>query len=96
MIINRYKRIGCNINVMQHTACLEFNQGLVKCFAFLFSCTLLVHDDPDLELSCRRDCPDYEFGKRAKTHVSGRIHRDLNISVLLLQYSSDFITVDVT
>ena len=38
-IINRYKRIGYNLNVTQHTACLEFNQDLVKRVAFLFRCT---------------------------------------------------------
>ena len=38
-IVNRYRRIGYNMNVMQHTACLVFNPDTVKNFAFLFNCT---------------------------------------------------------
>ena len=52
------------------------------------------YDGPDLKLFYRREGPDFEFGKRAKTLVSSRVHRDLNISLLLLQYSSVYITVE--
>ena len=38
-LINRYRRIGYNINVMRHTACLVFNPETVGDFAFLFNCT---------------------------------------------------------
>ena len=38
-IIVRYKRIGYNINIMQHSACLVFNPITVNNFASLFNCT---------------------------------------------------------
>ena len=37
-IIVRYKRMGYNINIMRHSACLVFNQITVNNFASLFSC----------------------------------------------------------
>ena len=36
---NLYKKIGCNINVLQQTACLVVNPITVGSFAFLFRCT---------------------------------------------------------
>ena len=38
-IISHYKKIGYNINVLQHTACLVVNLIMVGNFAFLFNCT---------------------------------------------------------
>ena len=38
-IIVRYKKIGCNINVMRQTACLVVNPIKVNSFAYLFNCT---------------------------------------------------------
>ena len=38
-IIVRYKRIGCNINIMRQSACLVFNPITVNNFASLFNCT---------------------------------------------------------
>ena len=38
-IIIRYKRIGCNINIMRQTACLVFNPITVNNFVSLFNCT---------------------------------------------------------
>ena len=38
-IISHYKKIGYNINVLQHTACLVVNTVTVGNFAFLFNCT---------------------------------------------------------
>ena len=38
-IIVRYKRIGCNINIMRQSACLVFNPITVSNFASLFNCT---------------------------------------------------------
>ena len=35
----RYKRIGYNINIMWHSACLVFKPITVNNFAFLFNCT---------------------------------------------------------
>ena len=37
-IISHYKKIGDNINVLQHTACLVVNPITVGNFAFLFNC----------------------------------------------------------
>ena len=37
-IISHYKKIGCNINVLQQTACLVVNPIMVGNFAFLFNC----------------------------------------------------------
>ena len=38
-IISHYKKIGCNINVLQRTACLVVNPVTVGNFAFLFKST---------------------------------------------------------
>ena len=38
-IISHYKKIGCNIYVLQQTACLVVNPITVGKFAFLFNCT---------------------------------------------------------
>ena len=38
-IISHYKKIGCNINVLQQTACLVVNPITIGNFAFLFNCT---------------------------------------------------------
>ena len=38
-IISHFKKIGFNINVLQHTACLVVNPITVSNFAFLFNCT---------------------------------------------------------
>ena len=40
-IIPHYKKIGCNINVLQQTACLVVNPITVGNFAFLFNCMLV-------------------------------------------------------
>ena len=38
-IISHYKKIGCNINVLQQTGCLVVNLITIGNFAFLFNCT---------------------------------------------------------
>ena len=38
-IIVRYKRIGYNINIMRHSACLVFNPITLNNFASLFNCS---------------------------------------------------------
>ena len=38
-IISYYKKIGSNINVLQHSMCLVVNPITVGNFAFLFNCT---------------------------------------------------------
>ena len=40
IIISHYKTNDNNINVLQHTACLEVNPITVGNFAFLFNCKL--------------------------------------------------------
>ena len=37
--IIRYKRIGCNLNVMRQSACLVINPNTVDGYAALFNCT---------------------------------------------------------
>ena len=37
-IISRYKKINCNINVLQQTACSLVNPIRIGNFAFLFNC----------------------------------------------------------
>ena len=39
--ISNHKKIGCDINVLQQTACLVVNSITVGNFAFLFYCTLV-------------------------------------------------------
>ena len=34
-----YKRVGCNLNVMRQYTCLVFNQVIVNCYAFFFTCS---------------------------------------------------------
>ena len=41
-IVNRFKRAGYTLDIMQQTACLVFNQIMVEGYAALFSCTELV------------------------------------------------------
>ena len=41
-LINRYKRIGYNIDVMRQTACLVINPITVDSYAFFFNCTAAV------------------------------------------------------
>ena len=38
-IIVRYKKIGCNIDVLRQTACLVVNPIMDNSFAYLFNCT---------------------------------------------------------
>ena len=38
-IFVRYKKIGYNIDVLRHTACLVINPVKVNSFAYLFNCT---------------------------------------------------------
>ena len=38
-IITRYRRIGYNLNVMRHSACLVFNPIMVDNYAASFNCT---------------------------------------------------------
>ena len=37
-IIVRYKKIGCNIDVLRQTACLAVGPIKVNSFAYLFNC----------------------------------------------------------
>ena len=38
-MVSHYKKIGCDINVLQQTACLVVSPVAAGCFAFLFDCT---------------------------------------------------------
>ena len=41
-IVNRFKRAGYTLDIIQQTACLVFNQIMVEGYAALFSCTAVV------------------------------------------------------
>ena len=41
-LINRYKRIGYSLDIMQQTACLVINPVIVDGYASLFNCTMAV------------------------------------------------------
>ena len=41
-LINRYKRIGYNLDIMRQTACLVVNPIVVDGYASLFNCTTAV------------------------------------------------------
>ena len=41
-IVNRFKIIGYNSDIMRQTACLIFNPIMVESYASLFSCTAVV------------------------------------------------------
>ena len=41
-IVNRFKSVGYSLDIMRQTACLVFNQIMVKGYAALFSCTAVV------------------------------------------------------
>ena len=41
-LINRYKRIGCSLDIMRQTACLVVNPIIVDGYASLFNCTKAV------------------------------------------------------
>ena len=38
-IVKRYTRVGYNLDIMRHSACLVFNQITVFSYGFLFNCT---------------------------------------------------------
>ena len=39
IIITRYRRIGCDLNVVRQSACLVFNPIMVDNYAAFFNCT---------------------------------------------------------
>ena len=41
-IVNRFKRAGYTLDIMQQTACLVFNPIMVEGYAALLSCTAVV------------------------------------------------------
>ena len=50
-IINRFKRAGHTLDIMRQTACLNFNQIMVECYAALFSCTAVVQASDSMTAS---------------------------------------------
>ena len=40
-IVNRYKRVGYNMDIMQKSACLVINAITVYRYGFLFNCTMV-------------------------------------------------------
>ena len=88
-IIDRYKRIGYNINIMQQSACLVFNPITVNNFASLFNCT------PVGRASDSMMAPDIKLfilvGLGRSFFVCCLAHRGSTIGFLLLQCSSDVV-----
>ena len=50
-LINRYKRIGCSLDIMRQTACLVVNQIIVDGYASLFNCTTAVRASDSMTAS---------------------------------------------
>ena len=50
-IVNRVKRPGYTLDIMQQTACLVFNQIIVEGYAALFSCTAVVQTSDSMTAS---------------------------------------------
>ena len=50
-IVNRFKRAGYSLDIMQQTACLVFNPIMVEGYAALFSCTAVVQASDSMTAS---------------------------------------------
>ena len=50
-LINRYKRIGCSLDIMRQTACLVVNPIIVDGYASLFNCTTAVRASDSMTAS---------------------------------------------
>ena len=50
-LINRYKRIGCSLDIMQQTACLVVNSIIVDGYASLFNCTTAIRASDSMTAS---------------------------------------------
>ena len=50
-LINRYKSIGCSLDIMRQTACLVVNPIIVDGYASLFNCTTAVRASDSMAVS---------------------------------------------
>ena len=50
-LINRYKRIGYNLDIMRQTACLFVNPITIDSYVFLFNCTAVVRASDSITAS---------------------------------------------
>ena len=50
-LINRYKRIGCSLDIMRQTACLVVNPIIVDGYTSLFNCTTVVRASDSMTAS---------------------------------------------
>ena len=50
-LINRYKRIGYNLDIMRQTACIDVNPIIVDGYASLFNCTTAVRASDSMTAS---------------------------------------------
>ena len=50
-IVNRFRRAGYSLDIMQQTACLVFNPIMVESYAALFSCTAVVQASDSMTAS---------------------------------------------
>ena len=49
--VNRFKRAGYTLDIMQQTSCLVFNPIIVEGYAVLFSCTAVVQASDSMTAS---------------------------------------------
>ena len=50
-IVNRFRRAGYTLGIMQQTACLVFNPIMVEGYAAFFSCTAMVQASDSMTAS---------------------------------------------
>ena len=50
-LMNRYKRIGYSLDIMQQTACLDINPIIINGYASLFNCTTAVRSSDSMMAS---------------------------------------------
>ena len=51
LIVNRFKQVGYNLDIMWQTACLVINPIMIENYAALFSCMLVVPASASLTAS---------------------------------------------
>ena len=56
-IINRYKRVGYTMDIMQQSACLVVIPITVYSYGFLFNCTIKAFIVFVFQMSCYCKCP---------------------------------------
>ena len=50
-LLNGFKKVGYNLDIMQQTACLVFNPIMIESYAALLSCTAVVQASDSMTAS---------------------------------------------